>query len=146
ACKDTSVACVEEKGNKVSIIVVQPKSVLAGTVTIRGDLANARASKPLPLTVSFSDGKAFEALRIDEAPGQKSTYHWDYDWKVGVPAPFEDDGYIYRLPYDESHPREVVQGYQGEYSHRSGTDEEFAVDFRMISGTKILAARGGKVI
>jgi murein DD-endopeptidase MepM/ murein hydrolase activator NlpD len=54
----------------------------------------------------------------------------------------EDTSYIYRLPFERTKKRLIVQGYFGTFSHK----ERAALDFKMPKGTKVLAARDGVVI
>jgi murein DD-endopeptidase MepM/ murein hydrolase activator NlpD len=54
----------------------------------------------------------------------------------------EDTSYVYNLPYDTGTANIVVQGYFSRYSHKN----RVALDFKMKRGTRILAARSGKVV
>jgi len=53
----------------------------------------------------------------------------------------DDTSYVYGLPFENSKAHFLVQGYFGKYSHK----ERAALDFKMKSGTRILAARAGVV-
>ncbi len=53
-----------------------------------------------------------------------------------------DSDYIYDLPFASREMFMVMQGYNGDYSHRN----QNALDFQMSEGTEILAARSGYVI
>ena len=53
----------------------------------------------------------------------------------------DDTSYIYTLPFEEGKAHLLVQGYFGAFSHK----ERAALDFKMKTGTKILAARDGIV-
>ena len=55
-----------------------------------------------------------------------------------------DDSYVYALPYLKGTSHVVSQGYNGKYTHK-GTSQ-YAIDFAMKIGTKICAARDGKII
>ncbi len=55
----------------------------------------------------------------------------------------DDDSYIYSLPYAEGERYLLAQAYD---SHIMSHKDEFALDFRMKTGTKIMAARPGEVI
>ncbi len=54
----------------------------------------------------------------------------------------DDSSYVYHLPFETGHAHLIVQGYFSKYSHKSRA----ALDFKMKSGTKITAARGGVVV
>lgn len=53
----------------------------------------------------------------------------------------DDTSFVYALPFENGKAHFLLQGYFGKYSHK----ERAALDFKMKSGTKILAARGGVV-
>jgi murein DD-endopeptidase MepM/ murein hydrolase activator NlpD len=50
--------------------------------------------------------------------------------------------FVYSLPYEKEKSYIVVQGYESLFSHAG----DYAIDFKMRPGTKILAARDGVVI
>lgn len=55
----------------------------------------------------------------------------------------EVNNYAYSLPYEKGKSFLLVQGYQSKiFSHRG----EFALDFKMKTGTRICAARSGVVV
>ena len=53
-----------------------------------------------------------------------------------------DTSHVYELPFEKGKRYFVVQGYYSNFSHKG----EFSLDFKMKKGTKICAARGGKVV
>ena len=53
-----------------------------------------------------------------------------------------DKDYVYDLPYNKGKNFNVIQGYNGDYSHRN----QYAIDFNMPEGTEVLAARKGIVV
>lgn len=54
----------------------------------------------------------------------------------------DDTSYIYTLPFEHRKKVFLVQGYESMFSHKG----ERALDFKVKTGTKICAARGGVVI
>lgn len=52
-----------------------------------------------------------------------------------------DEDYAYDLPYPKKQTFQLIQGYNGNYSHSN----QNALDFKMPEGTEILAARDGFV-
>ncbi len=54
----------------------------------------------------------------------------------------DDTSFVYQLPYEENKSHLLVQGYFSNYTHK----HRAALDFKMKKGTKICAARGGKVV
>jgi len=53
-----------------------------------------------------------------------------------------DSSYVYWLPYEQGKKYLFVQGANSKYSHK----EELSFDFKMAKGSKICAAREGRVI
>ena len=54
----------------------------------------------------------------------------------------DDSSYIYTLPFEHKKKVFLVQGYESMFSHKG----EKALDFKVKTGTKVCAARGGVVI
>ena len=54
----------------------------------------------------------------------------------------EDTSFVYHLPFAVKTSHRLVQGYFSHYTHKN----RIALDFRMKSGTEILAARNGVVV
>lgn len=50
--------------------------------------------------------------------------------------------YVYSLPFERGKRFFVAQGYESAFSHKG----DYAIDFKMRQGTKVLAARGGVVV
>ena len=50
--------------------------------------------------------------------------------------------YVYMLPYERGTMHRVAQGYESLFSHYG----DYAIDFKMKRGTKVLAARSGVVV
>ena len=55
-----------------------------------------------------------------------------------------DTDYLYAVPFGGPLPRELIQGFNGPYSHLGGMS--YALDFAMPEGTPILASRPGIVL
>lgn len=53
-----------------------------------------------------------------------------------------DHYHVYSLPYEKGKAYFVVQGYESMFSHKG----DYAIDFKMKEGTKVLAARDGVVV
>jgi murein DD-endopeptidase MepM/ murein hydrolase activator NlpD len=65
----------------------------------------------------------------------------DYIKKLQKGRIKEDTSFVYWLPYEEGVRKCMVQGYYSSYSHKT----DIANDFKMRTGTKVCAARGGVV-
>jgi murein DD-endopeptidase MepM/ murein hydrolase activator NlpD len=122
------------------------------TITLSAELQNATASRPLPVTVDAAGRQSFEIVRLQRAD---SNLPWKYktrqSWQLGRrgdpkkgPAA-RPHRVVYALPYGkETH--KVAQGWFGSFSHGRGSNNEYAIDFEMPVGTKVLAAREGEVV
>lgn len=53
-----------------------------------------------------------------------------------------DHFYVYSLPFEKGKSFFVAQGYESMFSHKG----DYAIDFKIKQGTKVLAARGGTVV
>lgn len=69
------------------------------------------------------------------------SYTNTYNYGNSLQENFDDD-YIYSLPFEEGKTQLIFQGYDGKFSHQN----EFALDFDLKMGSKILAAREGIVV
>lgn len=54
----------------------------------------------------------------------------------------KDKEYLYDLPFEVGRKVLVSQGYFGRFSHK----KQYAIDFKVKKGTKVMAARAGRVI
>ncbi|MBX9722538.1 MAG: M23 family metallopeptidase, partial [Candidatus Obscuribacterales bacterium] len=77
-------------------------------------------------------------------------YDWDTSWafhvNIGAASKRRTEDYAYRLPYSSDEHYYINQSYGGTFSHFVGSDSEYAIDFGLPEGTKVLAARAGTVI
>ena len=72
-------------------------------------------------------------------------YRLSYRYVHGDPAARPDPNAVYRLPFDESRPLRVDQGFGGKFSH-ADAHSFHAVDISMDVGTPIRASRAGVVM
>lgn len=74
--------------------------------------------------------------------GRSWSYKYSYSYYSGDANAKHDDEHIYLIPYQEHESFLLSQGYFSEPSHM----KENALDFTMPEGSKICAARSGKVV
>ncbi|AKA35501.1 M23 family metallopeptidase [Flagellimonas lutaonensis] len=75
----------------------------------------------------------------------KKRSFFKYDFKYYFGDAFRtmyDSLYHYHLPFEKNKAFEVIQGYNGDFSHKN----QYAIDFEMPKGTKVCAARDGVVV
>ncbi len=92
---------------------------------------NCPADKKTPL---------FSAGLVDKWSGWDNKF--SYKWHYGVVDARPDLDYAYALPYKRNTSHVMIQGFNGEFSHKG----KYAIDWEMPEGTAICAARGGVVI
>lgn len=143
---------LNETANGGIEIDVEPPHLLEATVTVKGTFENMKGTTYLPFTMDITYGKqdfrrsfpVFKAVPKD--PTKEYTWDWQYRWQVGNRGGRHNDNVAYYLPYRQEEIHMVNQTYGGSFSHRPGTDDEFAIDFDMPVGNVVCAARGGTVI
>ncbi len=115
------------------------------TATLDMHLSNLLASRPLPLTLTLRGHEQKKCLRLRLADkGLAGSYQSTFRYTIGNRNAEPDTAYLYRLPYKKGSAHRVVQGYFGAFSHSKTS--HYAVDFSMLEGTEIYAAREGVVV
>ena len=90
---------------------------------------------------------AVERLRLFAVPrpaGAHPPHRWSFSFHPGHRPRRHDDRAVYRLPYGASQAYAVIQGVDGDFSHRG--KDRYALDWGLPQGTLVRAARGGRVI
>lgn len=105
---------------------------------------NFRASRPLPVVFELAPYATRRVLEMDVIDKrQGASFSSRYGWVMGrLDARHSDP--LYRLPFAVGSKALVSQGFDGGVTHKGLT--RYAVDFQCPVGTKVYAARGGKVI
>ncbi len=107
-------------------------------------MENLRASRPLPLVTELSPYASREILEVEvKDPRKRAGFSSRYSWVMGRLSARHSDP-LYRLPFAAGSKVTVSQGFDGGVTHKGLT--RYAVDFQCPEGTKIYAARGGKVV
>ncbi|MCY7296840.1 M23 family metallopeptidase [Alteromonas sp. a30] len=84
-------------------------------------------------------------LSLQQAdPNSRWRYHYSFDWSVGDMHAEHDDSYRYLAPFEQGKQFNVIQGYNGGFTHHGS--ERYALDFGMPVGTPVHAAREGVVV
>lgn len=114
------------------------------TFTLKVRTRHLKSEGPRNITESLSAGEYRRVMvmtRLDEDTTGK--YRFDYDWTIGNKDAVHDDDQVYRLPYETGKAYRVLQGFGSRFSHTG--IEQYAVDFKMVEGTAVHAARTGVV-
>jgi Peptidase family M23 len=115
------------------------------TVTIEfHEKKNITLPVKLPYTVVVpAKSKHFKIMEVGIIKGKAVSFQYGYGMVLGdVLTAKHEDSHIYQLPFEPNKAFQVGQGYNGRFSHQ-GTN---AIDFDMVVGTKVCAAREGIVI
>lgn len=104
---------------------------------------NIRASVGLPLQAVLAPGEKRELMRVSPVDSEFGfSYRMSLQEGFGDPLARSDDSVIYLLPWEHGLKHGMGQGYFGTTTH----SRVRALDFDMNSGTKICAAREGRVV
>ncbi len=116
------------------------------TTTIDCKLENAKCSTPLPLTTDSAGRYSFPLIEIKRV---NQTLPWKYSYqfhcKPGARRNETTNAYVYSLPFPNQMRLPVLQGRFGKFSHFTGSQDEYAVDWKAPEGTPVCAARAGVV-
>lgn len=138
--------CVGSKtlGPSSKAVFVENRRV--GPITLSLELSELRNAKALRAGAQTVVVRPSERRVLNEvyavSPRQPWNYRYHYRWRHGSKDAKHDDQHIYFLPYAPGSTYPMIQGPGGSYSHTG----ESAYDFSMPLGTKIHAARAGRVI
>lgn len=107
-------------------------------------LENLSTQSRFPITLVCPARSETPIARLSHGKGAAFNYSYEYWISRGSKNAKHDDSYIYSLPFGPGESFEVVQGFNGSFSH--GKENAYAVDFGLPIGTKVFAAREGKVV
>lgn len=115
------------------------------TVTFELESVNLKGSVPLPYTGTFPANATTPAFLVTpENPDEHWSFSYTSHFTIGSTLAKHDDSYVYTLPFEAGSAFRVTQAFNGTYSH-TGADQ-YAIDFKMSSGTPVHAARDGRVV
>lgn len=107
-------------------------------------LKNLKAMENLPCSIELGPNDTEKILDVDVLDRAKgASMQSRYSWVMGLASAQHSDP-LYRLPFAVGSKVTVSQGFNGGSTHVGR--ECYAVDFSCPVGTKVYAARGGKVI
>ena len=132
----------EEKKNYIVIYIVNNNPY---TITMSLDTKYEELDYDIkkPKSIVIKSKSKIEYIRL--YPRLKPySYSLSFRWIIGSKDAEHDETYLYKLPYESESSYRVSQGFNGKTSHFGRS--KYAVDFAMNIGTKIHAARGGKVV
>ena len=135
-----------KKRNGVTTLIAENKNVYPVTLLVKLDnVKNYRVDRPSPYHVEVDPHSKVELMHLrTKDRSKKASVRWLYSWVMGRESARHDRGFLYGLPFKQGSRVIVSQGFNGKSTHTGRS--KYAVDFVANVGTKIYAARGGKVI
>ncbi len=131
-------------GSGVSLIV-ENHAMFDVTVALAVRVSNARVVRIRPETDTYPSGSRSQAVRIlPNEPGRPFTWRLRLHWVKGNIRAKHDENAIYLLPFEAGRSFPVSQGHNGKLTHFD--QDRYAVDFAMLEGTVVCAARSGVVV
>lgn len=114
------------------------------TYTLRIRSNDMRSIGPRKLTETLPPHGSKSSLHLQpRQAGRRGSYRYFCDWTIGDLHAEHDSEQLYLLPYGRGLSYRVLQGYGSRFSHTGR--EQYAVDFKMDTGTPVHAARSGVV-
>ncbi len=145
ACSE-DVVCVTPiwQGDQLTFLV-ENRQATNVTITFTMEVKNMTSSVEFPYTATYPGLRTTRAftLSIDDT-SDVWNYDYHFDWTWGNLSATHDDNMLYELPYQSGTAHEVIQGFNGTFSH-SG-DYQYAIDWAMPEGTPVCAAHSGIVV
>lgn len=137
--------CIAPAGNDVAGgLQAENRSPVPLTFSVQFDTRVYDVAGPAQITRTLSAGQALVLPVRDRRDGQADGRRaYRCQWTIGNMDATHDEELVYLLPYASGHSYRVLQGFGSPFSH-TGT-EQFAVDFKMSTGTPVHAARSGIV-
>lgn len=129
--------------DKEIVIYAYNNNPYSVTISIKADFSNLKSDKAKHSSLTLGAHANAECTRFTPIDGNTYSYALEYTWILGSKNAAHDESYVYRLPFSLGSSYIVSQSYNGEKTHFGHS--RYAIDFAMDVGTKVYAAREGKV-
>ena len=144
SCADDWLQFEETKGDGEISISARNESSVPLTFTFDLDKRRLDASRNTTFTETLLASESRHLITLSRSSEiQTGSYRYDVDCTIGNRNADHNDNMVYLMPYANGESYRVLQGYGSRFSH-TGL-EQYAVDFQMIEGTPVHAARSGVV-
>ncbi len=132
-----------EEDGQVLRLLADNKKLYPLSVKINLELKGLKPLEDLPeIVVVPGDAKGHELLTFSIPEDRAWSYKYAFSFYSGDANARHNDDYRYLIPFEEGERYLLSQGYNGSFSHMN----ENSLDFTMPEGTRITAARGGRVV
>ncbi len=140
---EVTVLHQKESANRYVFIVSNNRAAPYQLSISFSEFVNMRADANLPVEVVLPVGMKNYSLFHIESTAFPSSFTYSYKVQLGDPRIARNDDRIrYGFPFERGTSRALLQGYNGEFSHK----DTYALDFEMPVGTLVCAARSGVVV
>lgn len=144
SCPPGSLVIDETKGNGQVVLSGRNTSNVPITFSIAVETSQFFMLTPDSVTETLQARESKDVITLTRTSDtQKGYYRYSTECTVGNKDADHDDQVVYLMPYATGESYRVLQGYGSRFSH-TGL-ETYAVDFRMVEGTPVHAARAGVV-
>jgi len=143
---EADILCIRVKpGAEALLASLETFPGIELTLSFDMTLSNLHSSAALPAVFDLNASTVVDVTSLTPKD-TKAAYSYNYSYRYGWGRRnvTHAEGAVYRLPFETGTARQVIQGYNGTFTHQG--NDAFAIDFSMPEGTKILAARDGVVL
>ena len=135
-----------KKGDGQTTLIAENNNAYPVTLLVKLDnVQNLRVDRPLPYHIEVNPYSRTEVMHLRVRDGsQPASFRSSYSWAMGRASARHDANFLYALPFERNALAVVSQGFNGQSTHTGSS--KYAVDFVAGVGTRIYAARGGRVI
>lgn len=142
---DTDISVSYNTTNNESALYVTNKKAYPITIKLAFSLQNAKWSQGEKIIFEIPENtiakKVGSVKQINRSKAWQ--FNYKYIWGTGyLYSTKPNESYIYDLPFKKGTAHSIIQGYNGSFSHQN----QYSLDFDLLEGTQILAAREGKVV
>ena len=144
ACAD--FVCIQslQTESGVTFQAVNRSALIPVTLVLRLETDNMRITRGSDDPVVLAGNSSQFLLELSPVTNGAWSWSYEFDWHRGDYRAEPDHSVIYRLPFEERREVEVTQSCNGSFSHFRASF--FAVDFGLLTGDPVHAARAGRVI
>ena len=129
-----------------TVLIAENRNAYPVTLLVKlENVRNYSVDKPSPYHVEVDPDSTLEVMHLKrKSASQPASVSWRYSWVMGRADVHNDRSYQYMLPFRPGSMVVVSQGFNGAATHTGKS--RYAVDFAADEGTRVYAARGGRVI
>ncbi|WP_053002640.1 M23 family metallopeptidase [Kordia jejudonensis] len=140
--QNKDVEIIKKQNKNVIVFYVKNNTHATQSLQLTFDGYGYTLDKESPLLLIIPPKKQIEGVTLTFSKTEKSKYSYKSTYTLGNINAVHDTEYAYTLPYKKGTSHQIMQGYDGSFSHKG----KKAIDFNMPVNTPIYATRDGVVI